>query len=210
MLAETPYPTFERLDDRAALVQLLAHTMTSGAAAAADELLHRFGDFRRTLSADLADLAPVVEPETALDLRRVYDAACRLVRSEVSRRDVLSSWPALLAYLKLTMGAREREAFRVIFLDKKNQIIADEVLGEGTVDHAPVYPREVIRRALVLSASAMILVHNHPSGDPTPSSADVEMTRQVVAAALTLCIAVHDHVFVGREQVASFRALGLI
>jgi DNA repair protein RadC len=99
---------------------------------------------------------------------------------------------------------------RVLFLDKKNQLIADEVLGHGTVDHAPVYPREVVRRALELSASALILVHNHPSGDPTPSSADVEITRQIVEAARTMRIALHDHLVVGRDGIASFKALGLL
>jgi DNA repair protein RadC len=108
------------------------------------------------------------------------------------------------------MAHCEREAFRVLFLDKKNQLIADEVMNQGTVDHAPVYPREVMRRALELAASAVILVHNHPSGDQTPSSADIEMTRKIIDAARTLGIAVHDHVIVGRAEVASFKALGLI
>ncbi|WP_372785536.1 RadC family protein [Phenylobacterium sp.] len=122
----------------------------------------------------------------------------------------MSSWSVLISYLKLTMAHYEREAFRVLFLDKRNQLITDEIMNHGTVDHAPVYPREVIRRALELSASALILVHNHPSGDQTPSAADVEMTRKVVDAARTLGIAVHDHMIVGRTDVASFKALGLL
>ncbi len=108
------------------------------------------------------------------------------------------------------MAHCEREAFRVLFLDKKNQLIADEILNQGTVDHAPVYPREVMRRALELSAGALILVHNHPSGDPTPSAADVEMTRRIVEAGRALDISIHDHVVVGRADVASFKALGLM
>ena len=128
----------------------------------------------------------------------------------VARRTVITSWSQLLAYVKLALAHEAREQFRVLFLDKKNQLIADEVQNHGTVDHAPVYPREVMRRALELSASAIILVHNHPSGDPTPSSADVDMTRQVVEAGRALRIAVHDHLVVGRDGVASFKALGLM
>ena len=123
---------------------------------------------------------------------------------------MISSWTALLDYVRTALAHEPREQVRVLFLDKKNQLIADEVLGRGTVDHAPVYPREVARRALELSASALILVHNHPSGDPTPSSADIDMTRQVVDALRPLRIAVHDHLVVGRNGTASFKALGLI
>jgi DNA repair protein RadC len=128
----------------------------------------------------------------------------------VARRAVISSWSALTAYLKTTMAHRTREAFRVLFLDKKNQLIADEIMAEGTVDHAPAYPREVMRRALELAASAIILVHNHPPGDPTPSTADIDMTRQVIEAGRALRIAIHDHVVVARDGIASFKALGLI
>ncbi len=120
------------------------------------------------------------------------------------------SWTALIDYLKLTMAHCDREAFRGLFLYKKNQLIADEILNHGTIDHAPVYPREVVRRALEVSASAVILVHNHPSGDQTPSSAEIEMIRKIIDVARTLGIAVHDHVIVGRAEVASFKALGLI
>jgi DNA repair protein RadC len=122
---------------------------------------------------------------------------------------VISSWSALLAYVKTALAHEAREQFRVLFLDKKNQLIADEVMNRGTVDHAPVYPREVMRRALELSASAVILVHNHPSGDPTPSSADIDMTRQIVEAGRSLRIAVHDHLIAARDGVASLKALGL-
>jgi DNA repair protein RadC len=123
---------------------------------------------------------------------------------------VISSWSALLAYVRTALAHEPREQFRVLFLDKKNQLICDEVMNRGTVDHAPVYPREVVRRALELSSSAVILVHNHPSGDPSPSSADVDMTRQVIEAGRSLRIVVHDHLVVGREGVASFKALGLL
>jgi DNA repair protein RadC len=133
----------------------------------------------------------------------------RIGRQAVTKRPVITSWSQLLAYVKVALAAESREQFRVLFLDKKNQLIADEILGRGTVDHAPVYPREVARRALELSASSLILVHNHPSGDPTPSGADVEMTRQIEAALRPLGIAVHDHLVVGRDGTASLKALGL-
>lgn len=146
----------------------------------------------------------------ALNLKLLQEATLRVGREAVARRPVITSWTQLLAYVKTALAHEPREQFRVLFLDKKNQLIADEVLGSGTVDHAPVYPREVMRRALELSASALILLHNHPSGDPTPSGADAEMTRQVVEAGRTLRIAVHDHLVVGRDGIASFKALGLL
>jgi len=139
----------------------------------------------------------------------MHETALRIGREPVKKRTVISSWSALLAYVKLALAHESREQFRVLYLDKKNQLIADEVMNKGTVDHAPVYPREVVRRALELSASSLILVHNHPSGDPTPSGADVEMTKQVVEAGRSLRIAVHDHLVVGRDGVASLKALGL-
>jgi len=178
----------------------------------AKRLLDRFGSLAGVLGAQAEALKTVkgVGSQVALDLKLLQEAALRIGRAEVARRPVISSWSALLAYAKAALAHQPREQFRVIFLDKKNQLIADEVMNEGTVDHAPVYPREVARRALELSASAVILVHNHPSGDPTPSSADVDMTRQVVEATRVLRISVHDHLVVGREGVASFKALGLM
>ncbi len=177
----------------------------------AKALLARFRDLNGVMGATLEELTAVkgVGPAAALDLKLVQEAAIRLGRGQAARRTVISSWSALLAYARAAMAGASREQFRVLFLDKKNQLIADEVMNEGTVDHAPVYPREVMRRALELSASAIILAHNHPSGDPTPSSADVAMTRQVADAGKTLGIAVHDHIVVGREGVASLKALGL-
>lgn len=178
----------------------------------AKRLLARFGSLSATLGASVEELRTVagVGAAVALDLKLTHEAAARMGREEVARRPVISSWSALLAYVKTTLAHEAREQFRVMFLDKRNQLIADEVMNRGTVDHAPVYPREVARRSLELSASAVILVHNHPSGDPTPSSADVDMTRQVADALRPLRIAVHDHLVVGRHGVASFKALGLL
>jgi DNA repair protein RadC len=177
----------------------------------AKRLIARFGSLSGVWSASIEDLCTVkgVGETVALDLRLVHEAATRLTRDPVARRTVISSWDALLAYVRVALAHEPREQFRVLFLDRKNQLIADETMNRGTVDHAPVYPREVVRRALELSSSAVILVHNHPSGDPTPSAADVEMTRLVVEAGRTLGIAVHDHLVVGRDGVASFKALGL-
>ncbi len=129
---------------------------------------------------------------------------------EPAKRTVISSWSALLAYVRLSLQHEPREQFRVLYLDNRNQLILDEIQNRGTVDHAPVYPREVVRRALELSASAMIIVHNHPSGDPTPSRADIDMIRQVIEAGRALNVEVHDHLIVGRDGVASFKQLGLM
>ena len=137
-------------------------------------------------------------------------AASRLARGQAKKRTVLSSWSAVLDYCRTTMAFADKEQFRIIFLDKRNQIIADEVQQTGTVDHTPVYPREVVKRALELSATAMILVHNHPSGDPTPSRADIQMTQSIVEIAKPLGISVHDHIIVGKEGHASFKGLKLI
>jgi DNA repair protein RadC len=140
----------------------------------------------------------------------VEAAAHRLARGDVKRRHVLSLWSAVLDYCRAAMAFAAKEQFRVLFLDKRNQLIADEVQGVGTVDHTPVYPREVVKRALELSATAVILVHNHPGGDPTPSRADIEMTKQIVDIARGLGIAVHDHIIVGRDGHASMKGLKLI
>ena len=156
------------------------------------------------------DLAREVGEEVAADLGLLHALLLRSLEFPLRQRTVLSSWEAVKTYLRSRLLACPREAFHVLFLDKKNQLIADERMSEGTVDHAPVYPREVVRRALELSASAIVLAHNHPSGDPAPSKADIEMTKQVVAAAQALQITVHDHLIVGAEQVASLRALGLM
>ena len=172
----------------------------------AKTLLARFGDLSGVLGATMAELTSVsgVGAAVALDLKLSHEAALRISRAQVEKRPVISSWTALSAYVRVALAAEAREQFRVLFLDKKNQLIADEVQNRGTVDHAPVYPREVVRRALELSASAVILVHNHPSGDPTPSAADVELTRAVVEAGRSLRVAVHDHLIVGRDGGGEF------
>ena len=177
----------------------------------AKQLLGRFGSLSGVLGATSEELRTVagVGEAVALDLKLLHEAALRTARAAIGKRPVISSWSALLAYVKTALAHEGREQFRVLFLDRKNQLIGDEVMNRGTVDHAPVYPREVMRRALELSASAVILVHNHPSGDPTPSAPDVDMTRQVVEAGRALRITVHDHLVVGRDGVASLKALGL-
>ncbi|MBI1407498.1 MAG: DNA repair protein RadC [Caulobacter sp.] len=178
----------------------------------AKDLIQRFGSLSAVLAASVEDLCTVkgIGKAVALDLAALHEATLRVSREPVVRRTVISSWSALLAYVKLALANEPREQFRVLFLDKKNQLIADEIQNRGTVDHAPVYPREVMRRALELSASNIILVHNHPSGDPSPSHADIDMTRQIVEAGRALRIGVHDHLVVGREGVASFKSLGLM
>lgn len=187
----------------------------------AKALLARFGSLAAVLAASVEDLMTVraedsrgrskgVGAETALDLAALHEVARRVAKEEPTKRPVISSWTALLSYVRVSLQHEPREQFRVLYLDKKNQLILDEVQNRGTVDHAPVYPREVVRRALELSASSMIIVHNHPSGDPTPSRADIEMTKQVVQAAKSLTLEVHDHLIVGRDGVASFKQLGLM
>lgn len=177
----------------------------------AKALLTRFGSLGAITTASVEDLrtVPGVGEQAALDLRLLGEVTLRVGRETIRKRTVIGSWSALLAYVKVALANEPREQFRVLFLDRKNQLILDEIQNRGTVDHAPVYAREVMRRALELSASSVILVHNHPSGDPTPSGADITMTREVVEAGRALKISVHDHLVVGREGVASFKALGL-
>ncbi|MFN3461513.1 MAG: RadC family protein, partial [Oceanibaculum sp.] len=143
-------------------------------------------------------------------LKTVQAGSHRLLRQRILNRPVISSWRDLLDYCRASMGFEKLEQFRVLFLDRKNMIIADELMQKGTVDQTPVYPCEVIRRALELHASALIMVHNHPSGDPTPSRADIEMTKEVQSAGKALGIALHDHVVIGRDDHASFKSLGLL
>lgn len=204
-------PEWERLDDRALLALLLRHA-AADPDEIADSLLARFGSLAAAASADPCELARVArtEPDALLDLGILRELTVRLARTEASRRPVITSWAALQAYARAALAHRPREQFRVLFLDNRNSLLVDEFVADGTVDHAPVYPREVVRRALEVSAAAMVLVHNHPSGDPTPSRADIEMTRKVVDAARALGLQVHDHIVVGRDGTASFKALGLI
>jgi DNA repair protein RadC len=178
----------------------------------AKELLVKFGSFAEVLAAAPARLMEVkgIKEATATDLKIVQAAASRLARGQVKKRPVLSSWSAVLDYCRTAMAFSDKEQFRVLFLDKRNQVITDEVQQTGTVDHTPVYPREVVKRALELSATALILVHNHPSGDPTPSQADIHMTQSIVGIAKPLGIAVHDHIIVGKDGHASLRGMKLI
>lgn len=178
----------------------------------AKRLIARFGSFAEVLAAPPARLKEIegVGPAVIHDLKLTLAAVHRVSSASIQRRTVLSSWDAVIDHCRTVMAFGEREEFRILFLDKKNQLIADEVQQTGTVDHTPVYPREVVRRALELGASALILVHNHPSGDPTPSKADIEMTREIVAAGEKLGISVHDHVVIGRSGETSFKSAGLL
>lgn len=177
----------------------------------AKALIQRFGDLSAVLGADPARIAEVdgAGPSVALELNVMHAVAKRAAKAEVQRTSV-TSWSKLAEYCRVQLQHATREQFRVLYLDIKNQIIADEIMGEGTIDHAPVYPREVVRRALELQAAAMILVHNHPSGDPSPSAADVAVTKEIMAAAKVMGMKVHDHVVVGRAGTASLKSLGLI
>jgi DNA repair protein RadC len=179
----------------------------------AKELLRRFSNsFAEVISAPPERLKEVkgVGDSAVLQLKLVRAAALRLMHGDIEEREVFGSWDAVLDYCRAAMGFETSEQFRILFLDKKNRLIADEVQQRGTVDHTPVYPREVVKRALELSAAGIILVHNHPSGDPTPSRADVDMTRLIVDAAKPLGITVHDHLVVGRDRHASLRQLKLL
>jgi DNA repair protein RadC len=178
----------------------------------AKALLKRFGSLSEVLAAPPERLKEVdgIGEAVITELKLIKALAERTAGEAVRKRPVLTSWSAVLDYCRRAMAFEEREQFRILFLDKKNALIADEVQGVGTVDHTPVYPREVIRRALELSATAVILVHNHPSGDPTPSRADIQMTETIVAVGKPLGILVHEHLIIGRDGHASFRSLGLI
>ncbi len=178
----------------------------------AKQLIARFGSFAEVLGARKERLLEVdgIGESVAADLKIVEAAGRRLARGAISKRQSLSSWKDVIEYCRTAMAFADKEEFRILFLDKRNCLISDEVQGTGTVDHTPVYPREVVRRALEVSATALILVHNHPSGDPSPSTADVKMTLDIIAIAQPLGVNVHDHIIVGREGHASLRGLKLI
>jgi DNA repair protein RadC len=178
----------------------------------AKTLIGRFGSFAEVLAAPEQRLreVPGVGDAVATDLKLVRAAGLRMAKGEVRKKTVLGSWSQVIDYCRSAMAFETREEFRILFLDKRNALIADEIQQIGTVDHTPVYPREIVKRALELSASAIVLVHNHPSGDPTPSTADIQMTRQIVEIAKSLGIAVHDHIVIGRDGHASFRGLQLL
>lgn len=178
----------------------------------AKRLLKEFGGFAETVSAAPDDLRRVdgLGEAGLAALKTVQAAALRLARAQVMDKPVIASWQKLLDYLQASLAHEKAERFRLLFLDRRNRLIADELQQTGTVDHTPLYTREVVKRALELGASALILVHNHPSGDPTPSKADIEMTREVRSATEKLGISVHDHVVIGKGNYASFKALGLL
>ena len=175
-------------------------------------MIEKFGSFAEVVAAPAARLAevPGVGETVVTDIKIIFAAAHRIAKGEVRKRPVLSSWSSVIDYCRTTMAFNDKEQFRVLFLDKKNTVIADEVQQTGTVDHTPVYPREIVKRALEHSATALILVHNHPSGDPTPSRADIQMTRTIVDIAKPLGISVHDHIIVGKDGHTSFRGLKLL
>nr|WP_314429771.1 DNA repair protein RadC [uncultured Brevundimonas sp.] len=199
-------------DDIDLLAGLIGRSLRPPAARnAAASLIEAFGGLAGVAAADEAALRRGGLAKGAVaDLGRVRALGIAMAREEACQRPVLSSWSALVAYLRAALAHAPREQFRTLYLDKRNILIRAEWRADGTVDHAPVYPREVVRRALELSASALILVHNHPSGDPTPSRADIDMTRKIIDAARVFDIEVHDHVIVGREGTKSLRALGLM
>ena len=178
----------------------------------AKRLIAKFGSLAGVLQAENTELAAVEEVNAAAvaAVRAAAVAAERLLISKAKAKPVIQSWDALLDYCKLTLGHKKHEEFHVLFLDRKFGLIADEMQQKGTVDHAPVYPREVVKRALELGASGMILMHNHPTGDTAPSKADIDITKQVVAAAKPLSITVHDHLIIGRGDHYSFKSHGLL
>jgi len=198
----------EEGDEREALAALLSY---SGNSAFAPVLMQHFASIGHVITAEPSQLHAFGLSARDVSLFHiVHDIACRMGRAKVRSRPVLSNWQALIEYLQTAMAHEQVEQFRVLFLDRKNGLIADEVQQRGTVDHTPVYPREVMKRALILNASALIVAHNHPSGDPKPSRDDIDMTRQLKAAASTFDIALHDHVVIGHSRHASFRSLGLL
>ena len=178
----------------------------------AKDLLKKFGSFAEVVAAPVARLKEVegVSEGAAAEFKIVEASARRFARGLVQKRRALGSWSEVIDYCRTAMAFEDHEEFRVLFLDRKNGLIADEALGSGTVDHTPVYPREVVKWALELAASAVLLVHNHPSGDPTPSTQDVKMTLDIIAIAAPLGVTVHDHIIVGRQGHASLKGLRLI
>jgi DNA repair protein RadC len=177
----------------------------------AKQLIARFGDFAGVISAPPSQLElEGLSANTIATLKLIQAGAVRLSRQRVMTQPILSSWTALTDYLHSAMAREANEQFRLLFLDRKNRLIQDEVQAKGTVDHTPVYVREVVKRALELGATALILVHNHPSGDATPSRADIEMTRDIARALTPVGVTVHDHIIIGRGEPASLRAMGLL
>lgn len=178
----------------------------------AKNLINKFGSFAQVINAPESRLKEIdgIGEAVITELKLVKASALRLMQGELAEKPVITSWASMLRYCVAAMAHEQREQFRIIFLDKRNQVIADEIQAEGTIDHTPVYVREVVRRSLEVGATAIILVHNHPSGDPTPSKADISMTKTIIEALKTIGITVHDHIIVGRDGHASLKQLQLI
>ena len=201
----------DTLSDTEMLELLLLHaTPRKDTRPNAEKVLAEFGDIASVLAADPARLESLVGVSAAQDLKLVFAASKRMAKARIAHRPLISSWDAVLTYCRTALAHKETEEFHVLFLDRRNMLIADEVLGVGTVDHVPVYPREVLKRALELNSCAIILVHNHPSGDPTPSESDIEMTKLIKQAADSLSITLHDHLIIGASGETSFVSKGLI
>jgi DNA repair protein RadC len=202
----------EPLADDELLELLLVHSIErTGIGSLATTLLDRFGTLGDVLAAEAGQLREFdIDRRTLVFFKALRETGRRLAERKVKDRPVLTNWQQLIDYCHTALAHEQTEQFRILFLDRKNILIADEVQQRGTIDHTPVYPREVVKRALALNAAALILVHNHPSGDPKPSRDDIEMTREVKAAAAALGIAIHDHLVIGRKGHASFRSLGLL
>lgn len=178
----------------------------------AKQMIARFGSFAGVMHASVPDLTAIsgISETTAIALKAVQAGALRMMKQDVMNRPILNSWQRLIDYLYADMAQEKKEHFRLLFLNKKNELIADEIQQSGTVDHTPAYPREIMKRALELSACAIILCHNHPSGDATPSQEDVDMTRAIVNAAAPLNIIVHDHLIISKNDIVSFKTMGLL
>lgn len=178
----------------------------------AKELIAAFGNLAGVLNAPISELEKIegLSDNTITALKAIQASAFRMLKQDVMKKPILNSWARLMDYCAATMAHEKKEHFRVLFLNKKNELIADEIQQSGTVDHTPVYPREIMKRALELSATAIILCHNHPSGDPTPSRMDIDMTQQIIAAGEPFSIIIHDHIIVSKNGTSSFRNLGLL
>ena len=178
----------------------------------AKALITKFGSFAEVVHAPELRLKEVsgLGDSAITEVKLIAATASRVAKGQLKQRTVLSSWSSVIEYCRAAMAFADKEQFRILFLDKRNQLIADELQQVGTVDHTPVYPREVVKRALELSATAIILVHNHPSGDPTPSNADIQMTKSIMSISSPLGISVHDHIIVGKNGHASLKGLRLM
>ncbi len=178
----------------------------------AKELIAKFGNLAGVLNAPIPELEKIngLSDNAVTALKVIQSSAFRMMKQDVMKKPILNSWARLMDYCAATMGHEKKEHFRILFLNKKNELIADEIQQSGTVDHTPVYPREIMKRALELSATAIILCHNHPSGDPTPSRMDIDMTQQIIAAGEPFQIIIHDHIIVSKNGTASFKNLGLL